>query len=64
MERSTMNVIELQGVSKSYGGIAWYGIGDDDGNLPLQIAWLLGTALVFGALAIAGDWRDQGKQYG
>jgi len=38
MERSTMNVIELQGVSKSYGGIAWYGIGDDDGNLPLQIA--------------------------
>jgi hypothetical protein len=58
-----MNVIELQGVSKSYGRIAWYAIGDDDGNLPLHIAWLLGTALVFGALAIAGDWRDQGKPY-
>lgn len=47
-----------------YGRIAWYAIGDDDGNLPLHIAWLLGTALVFGLLAITGYWRDQGKQYG
>jgi ABC-2 type transport system permease protein len=47
-----------------YGRIAWYAIGSDDGNLPLHIAWLLGTGLVFGALAIWGYWRDQGKQYG
>jgi ABC-2 type transport system permease protein len=47
-----------------YARIAWYVIGDDDGKLALHIVWLLGTALAFGALAIWGYRRDQGKQYG
>lgn len=47
-----------------YGQLAWRAVGVDDGQLVLHIVWLLGTALVFGGLAIWGYRRDTGKQFG
>ena len=39
-------------------------MGLDDGQLALHIAWLIGTAVVFGLLAVWGYRRDNGKQFG
>jgi ABC-2 type transport system permease protein len=47
-----------------YGQLAWRAVGLDDGQLALHIAWLVGTALVFGLLAVWGYRRDNGKQFG
>lgn len=47
-----------------YGQLAWRSVGVDDGQALTHIAWLIGTALVFGLLAVWGYHRDQGKQYG
>jgi ABC-2 type transport system permease protein len=47
-----------------YGAIARAAVGADDGRLWLHWVWLLGTGLVFGALAIWGYQRDQGRRYG
>jgi ABC-2 type transport system permease protein len=47
-----------------YGQLAWGAVGMDDGQAPLHIAWLLGTALCFGALAVWGYRRDTDKQFG
>jgi len=47
-----------------YGRIALYAVGVDDGQLLVHIAWLLGTAIVFTALAVWGYRRDQGRLYG
>lgn len=47
-----------------YGQLAWHAVGVDDGNAAQHIAWLLGTALVCGLLAVWGYQRDHGKQFG
>ena len=47
-----------------YAHLAWRAVGADDGHLMQHVAWLLGTAFVFGILAVWGYRRDQGKQYG
>lgn len=47
-----------------YGQLAWRAVGIDDGALGAHIAWLIGTALVFGMLAVWGYRRDNGKQFG
>ncbi len=47
-----------------YGQLAWRAVGIDDGQVWLHIIWLLGTALVFGLLAVWGYRRDTGKQFG
>ncbi len=39
-------------------------VGVDDGKVSQHIAWLIGTAIVFGILAAWGYRRDQDKQYG
>lgn len=47
-----------------YGQLAWRAVGLDDDQLALHIAWLIGTAVVFGLLAAWGYRRDNGKQFG
>jgi ABC-2 type transport system permease protein len=47
-----------------YGQLAWRAVGVDDGQAPLHLAWLLGSALAFGALAVWGYRRDTGRQFG
>ncbi len=47
-----------------YGQLAWRAIGLDDGQVALHIVWLIGTAVVFGSLAVWGYRRDNGKQFG
>ncbi|MFO7168710.1 MAG: ABC transporter permease [Chloroflexota bacterium] len=47
-----------------YGQLAWRAVGVDDGQAALHIAWLFGTALLFGALAVWGYRRDNGRQFG
>ncbi len=47
-----------------YGQLAWRAVGLDDGQLALHIAWLIGTAVIFGLLAVWGYRRDNGKQFG
>lgn len=57
-----------------YGQLAWGTIGDrsdlalivgaSSGDFAQHAAWLLGTFVLFGALALIGYRRDEGKQYG
>jgi ABC-2 type transport system permease protein len=47
-----------------YGQLAWRAVGVDDGQVALHIAWLIGTAVVFGLLAVWGYRRDNGRQFG
>jgi ABC-2 type transport system permease protein len=47
-----------------YAQIVWRAVGADDGKLATHGLWLIGTTLVFGALAMWGYRRDQGQQYG
>ncbi len=47
-----------------YGQLAWRAVGLDDGQAATHIAWLLGSGVVFGALAVWGYRRDSGKQFG
>ncbi|NTU80703.1 MAG: ABC transporter permease [Chloroflexales bacterium] len=47
-----------------YGQLAWRAVGVNDGQAALHIAWLIGTAVVFGGLAVWGYRRDTGKQFG
>jgi ABC-2 type transport system permease protein len=47
-----------------YGQLAWRAVGVDDGQAALHIGWLIGTAVVFGVLAVWGYRRDNGKQFG
>lgn len=47
-----------------YAKLAWSAVGADDGHALQHVAWLVGTTIVFGALAAWGYRRDQGKQYG
>lgn len=47
-----------------YAQLAWSAVGADDGRFATDVLWLIGTTLVFGALAVWGYRRDQGQQYG
>jgi ABC-2 type transport system permease protein len=47
-----------------YAHVAWSAVGADDGKFMTHVVWLVGTAVVFGLLAVWGYHRDQGKQYG
>lgn len=47
-----------------YGQLVWSTVGAGDGATGTHVLWLLGTALIFGALAVWGYRRDQGQQYG
>jgi ABC-2 type transport system permease protein len=47
-----------------YGQLAWRAVGVDDGQLGVHILWLMGTAIVFGLLAVWGYRRDNGRQFG
>jgi ABC-2 type transport system permease protein len=47
-----------------YAQLAWAAVGASDGRLAVHIAWLVGSTVVFGVLAVWGYHRDQGKQYG
>ena len=47
-----------------YAQLAWGAVGADDGQFMTHVLWLVGTTLVFGALAAWGYRRDQGQQYG
>ena len=47
-----------------YGQLAWRAVGLDDGQVALHIVWLIGTAVVFGLLAVWGYRRDNGRQFG
>jgi len=51
-------------IGNHYGQLACRAVGVDDGQVWLHIIWLLGTALVFGLLAVWGYRRDTGKQFG
>ena len=47
-----------------YGQLVWGAVGAGDGSTGTHLLWLLGTAIMFGLLAVWGYRRDQGKQYG
>ena len=47
-----------------YAQLAWAAVGASDGRVAQHILWLMGTTIVFGALASWGYRRDQGEQYG
>lgn len=47
-----------------YGQLVWGAVGAGEGSMGTHMLWLVGTAIVFGLLAVWGYRRDQGKQYG
>ncbi|GAC1556670.1 MAG: ABC transporter permease [Herpetosiphon sp.] len=47
-----------------YGQLVRRAVGVDDGHTGQHIVWLIGTAVVFGLVALWGYRRDQGKLYG
>jgi len=47
-----------------FGHLVWRAVGNDDGLFVQHVVWLVGSAAVFGVLAVWGYRRDQGQQYG
>lgn len=47
-----------------YGKLAWHAVGATADEPWVHVAWILGTAVVFGALAVWGYRRDQSKGFG
>jgi ABC-2 type transport system permease protein len=47
-----------------YGRVALYAVGVDDGQIVTHVLWLVGTAVLFTALAVWGYRRDEGRLYG